>query len=364
MALLLIFLFVSVFFSFLCSILEAVLLSVTPTFLNVKVKEGAGYAKTLEKLKADVDKPLIAILTLNTVAHTVGAIGVGAQAENVFAEGATFYGIPVLGIISALMTLVILVASEIIPKTIGATYWKGLAGFSTFTLDIMVKILKYTGILWLLQLTTKMVGKKTHGSVFSRESMTAMAEIGEKEGVFNKQESTMIQNLMNFEDILVKDIMTPRTVVILSSAHTTIQAFYDENPNLRFSRIPIYETTVDDITGFCLKDDVLKSLVEGKGKNPLSSINRKIHTADVNTPIPRLFETFMKQREHIAEVVDEFGGFQGIITLEDVLETLLGLEIMDEFDGIDDMRKLARKKWKQRARAMGLKIDENAQREA
>jgi len=360
LALLLVFLFVSVFFSFLCSILEAVLLSITPTFLRVKIKEGKGYAKTLEKLKADVDKPLIAILTLNTVAHTVGAIGVGAQAENVFPEGATFYGIPLIGIISALMTLVILIASEIIPKTIGATYWRSLAAFSTYTLDIMVKILKYTGILWLLQLTTKMVGKgSAHGSVFSRESMTVMAEIGEKEGVFNKQESTMIQNLMNFEDVLVKDIMTPRTVVVLSSATTTIQEFYDENPNLRFSRIPIYETTVDDITGFCLKDDILKSLVENKGENPLSSINRKIHAVDVNTPIPRLFETFMQQREHIAEVVDEFGGFQGIATLEDVLETLLGLEIMDEFDGIDDMRKLARKKWKQRAKGMGLKVEEN-----
>ncbi len=359
MTLLLLYLVLSIFFSFLCSILEAVLLSITPSFLNAKLNEGAGYAKTLKKLKDDIDQPLIAILTLNTIAHTVGAIGVGAEAENVFNAEQKIFGIPMIGVVSGVMTLLILIASEIIPKTIGANYWKSLAGFSTRVLDIMVKILKYTGIMFVLQLLTRLIGaEEGHGkSVFSKTEFVAMVEEGAKTGELKKAESKIINNLLNYEEILVEDVMTPRTVVIAAEQNTTTQEFYDLYPNLRFSRIPIYDGDIDNITGYVMKDDILKSIIDNKADAPLSSIKRNITTVDDETPIPNMFEQFLNKREHIAQVTkNEFGGFEGIVTQEDVIETLLGLEIVDETDGIDDMRKLARKQSKQRARALGLDI--------
>ncbi|MGB1242693.1 MAG: CNNM domain-containing protein [Chitinophagales bacterium] len=359
MGVLLFYLFLAIFFSFLCSILEAVLLSITPTFLNVAVSEKRSYANTLQQLKEDVDKPLIAILTLNTLAHTVGAMGVGAQAEIVFGE-ANFallgLEIPLTSIIAAVMTLLILVLSEIIPKTIGATYWKGLTGFSTHTLNIMVNILKYTGMLWLLQLFTKIVGKggAGHGSVLSRNDLSVMAEMGAKEGTIEKHESTIIQNLLHFSEIRVKDIMTPRTVVIAFSAERTIGDFFQEHKNIRFSRIPIFDKTIDHVSGYVLKDDILLKMVEQKGQEQLKNITRQLQMVNEDLPMPELFDTLMAQREHIALVVDSYGGMAGIVTMEDVLETLLGMEIMDELDNVQDMQVLARRKWEERAKKLGL----------
>ncbi len=369
MGLLLFFALISIFFSFLCSILEAVLLSVTPTFINLKKKEKKTYADDLEKLKKDVDKPLIAILTLNTVAHTVGAILVGVQAKAAYVElyGSTersFLGITVtedlmVAVVSTIMTILILVASEIIPKTIGATYWKKLANFTTKALNIMVWVLKYTGLLWVLQLFTKLIGSKDHhGSVLSREDFTAMADIAQEEGVFQKSESTVIKNLLKFDEILAKDVMTPRTVMKTASEKDTIQAFFDANPKLRFSRIPIYGDSNEDITGFVLKDTVLEELIHKNGDAPLASIKRTIRVVEREAPIPQLFETFISQREHIALVVDEYGSVSGLVTMEDVIETLLGLEIMDESDNVADLQQLARKNWKNRAQRMGI-IAEN-----
>ncbi len=359
MGVLLFYLFLAIFFSFLCSILEAVLLSITPTFLNVQLNEGKSYAPILQRLKDDVDKPLIAILTLNTLAHTVGAMGVGAQAEKVFGETNFAIGaleISFTSITAAIMTILILVLSEIIPKTIGATFWRGLASFSTYTLDIMVKILKYTGMLWILQLFTKIVGKGKggHGSVLSRTDLSVMAEMGAKEGTIEKHESTIIQNLLHFSDIRVKDIMTPRTVVIASSKDLIIKDFFEANKNLRFSRIPIYEKTIDHVTGYALKDDILIKMIEQQGSETLQSISRQLQMVNEDMPMPELFDKLMQQREHIALVVDGYGGMAGIVTIEDVLETLLGIEIMDEVDNVQDMQLLARKKWEERAKKLGL----------
>lgn len=365
MGLLLFYAFISIFFSFLCSILEAVLLSVTPTFVNVKKKEGKQYAETLEELKRDVDKPLIAILTLNTIAHTVGAILVGVQAKAAYAElygsetksifGVTFTEDLMVGVVSTIMTILILVASEIIPKTIGATYWKQLVNFTTKALKIMVLVLKYTGLLWLLQLFTKLVGKKGHhGSVLSREDFTAMADIAHEEGVFQESESIIIRNLLEFDDILAKNIMTPRSVIKTASEDTTISAFYNENPKLRFSRIPVYKDRVDNITGFVLKDMILEEVIKKNGESPLATIKRDIITTERNTPIPQLFEIFIKKKEHIALVVDEYGSVSGLVSMEDVIETLLGLEIMDESDNVEDLQLLARRNWEVRAKKLGL----------
>ncbi|WP_046758683.1 CNNM domain-containing protein [Kordia jejudonensis] len=355
MTLLLFYGVISIFFSFLCSILEAVLLSVTPTFVNIKKKEGKPYAAALKVLKQDVDKPLIAILTLNTIAHTVGAILVGTEAKKLYGDGDS-YGVL---IISVIMTILILVASEIIPKTIGAKYWRQLANFTTKTLGIMVIILKYTGMLWVLQLFTKIIGSKGHGeSVLSREDFSAMTEIATDKGVFQESESKVIRNLLGFKDILVKDVMTPRSVLKIDSSEKTIQEFFDENPDLKFSRIPIHGAKTDDISGYILKDKLMEAIIHGKGDQPLESIKRELLVTDRNLPIPELFEKLIEHREHIALVVDEYGSVSGLVSQEDVIETLLGLEIMDESDNVADLQQLARKSWERRAKQLGL-IEKN-----
>lgn len=354
MALLIFFALVSIIFSFLCSVLEAVFLSVSTTYINVKKQEGKAYAIALEKLKQDVDKPLIAILTINTIAHTVGAILVGVQAEKL-PYSIDFFGVNFVGIVSAIMTFFILVASEIIPKTIGATYWKQLTNFTTKTLTIMIFVLKWTGIIWVLQLTTKIVGgKESHGSVFSREDFTAMADIAKEEGVFQESESTMIKNLMRFDQIEVKDIMTPRTVMKTASEDDTIQSFFEQNPKLRFSRIPVYKNNMDNITGFVLKDQVLEAMINGQGKKKLSALKRDIRVTKRTIALPQIFEKFISNQDHIALVVDEYGSISGLATMEDIIETILGLEIVDESDNVEDLQLLARRNWEVRAERMGI----------
>ena len=350
MSLLLFYAFISIFVSFLCSILEAVLLSISPTFINLKKKEGKPFATSLEGLKKDVDKPLIAILTLNTIAHTVGAILVGVQAEKVFGNGDNS-----IMIVSAMMTILILIASEIIPKTIGATYWKQLANITTKILNTLIFFFRWTGIIWVLQLFTKLFGKNGEGeSVLSREDFHAMTDIAHEEGVFQESESIIIKNLINFKEIVVKDIMTPRTVMKIASEKMKIQAFYDKNPNLKFSRIPIYGSNSDEITGYFLKDNLLEAIIKGNGEKELKSILRELLVTTRNLPIPELFETLIAKREHIALVVDEYGSVSGLVTQEDVIETLLGLEIMDESDNVADLQKLARKGWETRAKRLGI----------
>jgi len=354
MSLLIIYATVSIVFSFLCSILEAVLLSITPTFIEIKKKAGKHYAITLENFKKDIDTPLIAILTVNTVAHTVGAILVGVQAETLDFK-VTILGINIVGIVSSIMTILILVVSEIIPKTIGATHWRELGNFTSKALTILIFPLKWTGILWVLKLTTKIVGgKNAHGSVLSREDFQAMTNIAHEEGVFEKNESAIINNLLTFKQVEAKDIMTPRTVLVTADSDTTIQSFFDEHPKLQFSRIPIYKETADSISGFILKSAVLEAIINGKGGEILETLKREILVTNRNLPIPDLFEKFVSEREHIALVVDEYGTTSGLVTMEDVIETLLGFEIMDESDNIADLQLMARKNWEARAKKLGL----------
>jgi len=364
MGLLIFYAVISIFFSFLCSILEAVLLSLTPTFINLKKKEGKVYATELEELKKDVDRPLIAILTLNTIAHTVGAILVGVQAKVAYAEmygttERTILGITItedlmVAMVSTIMTILILVASEIIPKTIGATYWKQLANFTSKALNILIFPLKYTGILWVLQLTTKLIGGKGHGSVLNRESFAAMADIAHEEGVFEENESKIIKNLLTFKEVFAKDVMTPRTVMKTVDENMTVEEFFKENMNLRFSRIPIYSGDADNIQNLVLKDEVFKEMALDNGSKKLSDLKRNIIVIERNLPIPELFEKLVESRNHMALVVDEYGSVSGIVTMEDVIETLLGLEIMDESDNVSDLQSLARKSWEARAKKLGI----------
>ena len=371
MGLLLFYAIISIFFSFICSILEAVLLSITPDFLRIKNQEGKAYAKVLERLKKDIDKPLIAILTLNTIAHTVGAILVGVQAKVSYTDlfGSTsrsFLGIIItedilVGIVSTVMTILILVASEIIPKTIGATYWKRLGSFTATSLEILIFPLKWTGLLWLLQLTTKLIGGNAHGSILSREGFVTMTEIAHEEGVFEENESKIIKNLLNFKKIRAKDIMTPRTVIKTENETMTIAAFFSENSNIRFSRIPVYAEHQDNIVGLVLKDDVFKEMALDNDNKTLEDLKRNIIIVDRNMPIPALFQQLIDSKNHMALVVDEYGSVSGIVTMEDVIETLLGLEIMDESDNVSDLQILARKNWESRAKRLGLINEEKPQ---
>jgi CBS domain containing-hemolysin-like protein len=344
---------ISIFFSFLCSILEAVLLSVTPTFISIKKQEGKIYASVLEVLKQDVDKPLIAILTINTIAHTVGAMMVGIEAEKLPYK-LDLFGINTVGIISAIMTFLILVASEIIPKTIGATYWKQLANFTSIALNVLIFPMKWTGLLWLLQLTTKLIGGQAHGSVLNRESFIVMADMAHQEGVFHESESKIIRNLLNFKKILAKDVMTPRTVIKTESEAMTIADFFKENSNIKYSRIPVYTDSQDNITGLVLKDEVFKEMAFDNGSKKLADIKRDIIIIHRNLPIPQLFEKLVESKNHMALVVDEYGSVNGLVTMEDVIETLLGLEIMDESDNVADLQLMARKNWESRAKRLGI----------
>lgn len=345
--LLIVFFFVSIVFSFLCSVWEAVLLSITPSFTQRTVAEGGELGATLEAFKANIDRPLAAILTLNTIAHTVGAIGVGAQATAIW--GASVMATAVTPVV---MTLAILILSEIIPKTIGANYWRELAPFTVKSLKAILVVL--APLVFLTQLITKALKKDKEASVLSRADFTAMAELGEKEGVFDRGESAILKNLLRFDEVLAEHVMTPRTVVIAADESTSVRAFDDAHRNLRFSRVPVYEGSLDHVTGYVLKDAILRALVDGEDDKPLGAIRRDVTAVKKDFPIPKLFDHFTTEREHIALVIDDFGGLAGIVTMEDVIETLLGLEIVDERDGTVDMQVLARQNWEKRARRLGL----------
>jgi CBS domain containing-hemolysin-like protein len=226
-------------------------------------------------------------------------------------------------------------------------------------INILIFPLKWTGILWLLQLTTKLIGGKGHGSVLSREGFLVMADMAHEEGVFQENESKIIKNLLNFKEVLAKDVMTPRTVMKSENGNTTVEDFFNKNMNLRFSRIPIYVDNPDDIKGLVLKDEIFKEMALDNGSKKLSELKRDIIVVERNLPIPKLFEKLVESRNHMALVVDEYGSVSGIVSMEDVIETLLGMEIMDERDNVSDLQHMARKSWEARAKKLGI-IDETA----
>lgn len=343
MGLLITYALLSIFFSFLCSIMEAAFLSFTPTFIELKKKEGRAYAFALEALKQDVDKPLIAILTINTVAHTVGAILVGVQAEKVFDEGGSM-----VGLVSALMTFAILVLSEIIPKTIGARHWKKLGKFTATTLNIFISSLKYTGILWLMLQITKLLGNSGHDIKISRKEYLAMTDAAAEEGVFEEKETELIKNTLLFKSVKAKKVMTPYSVSVIAPEDISIEEFYKSSMNSFFSRIPVYKGTRNNITGFILKDRVLSEIIENRGSNLLRSIKQDVPIVSHEISISDLFEKFVQNHSHLAVIVDEYGNTIGLVTMEDIIETLFGLEIMDETDDIEDMQMLAKENWNKR----------------
>lgn len=363
MGLLATFFLLSIFFSFLCSILEAVLLSVTPAYIGIQEQKGLPIARDLARFKDDIDRPLAAILTLNTIAHTVGAIGVGAQAGELF--GATRIQIAGVDIISweamiaGVMTLCVLIFSEVIPKTIGANNWESLAPFTVVALKIMLFFL--APLVWVSQYITRHLKKDKDRPVLSRSDFLVMTRLGTDAGVLEEAEEKIIHNLLRFSKILVRDIMTPRIVVHAANDAQTVRDFHDKNPDLPFSRVPMYHERNDNVTGYFLRDELLLNLVADNDHKTLAEIRRDIIIVHKTLPIPELMNLFINKKEHMALVVDEFGSMEGIVTMEDIIETLLGLEIVDESDNAEDMQALARKNWEQRARRMGVVMPQEKQ---
>lgn len=350
MTLLVLFVLLALGVSFLCSVLEAVLLSVTSAYVGALEDEKPRASLRLKGLKDNVDRPLAAILTLNTLAHTVGAMGAGAQA-------AALFNSTVVGVFSALFTLAILFLSEIIPKTIGATYWKGLAPASSVVLKWMILGLYPLVVLsrWMTRLISR--GENDATSV-SREELEAMVEQSGEQGVLDVRETDLFRNLLRFRALSARDVMTPRTVVRAFSQDATVQEVADAD--VPFTRLPVYEGTLDAPTGYVLRDDAVERVAADEHGVKLTEIKRPLITVPEGTPLPELFEQFVGDKEHIALVIDEFGGTEGVVSVEDVVETLLGLEIVDEADRAHDMQELARQRWKVRAKKLGLEVDEDA----
>ncbi len=339
-------------FSFVCSVAEAVLLSITPSFIEKLRASEPKRADMLKRLRQDnVDRSLAAILTVNTIAHTVGAIAAGAQATIVF--GSTW-----IGLFSGAMTLAILFLSEIIPKTIGAVYWPHLVGPTAFFIRISIRLLY--PLIWLSEGLTRLIARGKSVHLFSRDEFLAMTNIGERSGEIKAHEARIVRNLIRFNSLAAEDIMTPRTVVAALQAGVSVSEAAKAIMATVFSRLPVYGRDIDDITGVVLRDEVLaleadREGTEGTGR--LDAVMRDIRRVAANMSLPDLLEHFLDSRQHIALVVDEYGGTKGIVTLEDVIEALLGMEIMDEMDNVKDMRILARKQWQARAQKLGIDPD-------
>lgn len=339
-------------FSFLCSVAEASLLSITPAYVAGLREKNPKRAELLRQLKGEkIDQALAAILTVNTIAHTVGAIGAGSKATAVF--GDVWFGV-----FSAVMTLLILFLSEIVPKTLGAVYWREVSGMTALYVNFLIKSMY--PLIVVSEMITKLIsaGKKTGD--FDREEFVAMAGLGHETGHLNERESAIIRNLFGFKSLKTSAIMTPRVVVTALKADMTIDQALEKTSSVPFSRLPIYGESIDDVTGFVLREDLLLAQSKGQGEQAVKSLHRNIVAVLDTLPVSKALETLLQERQHIALVVGEYGETEGIVTLEDVVETLLGSEILDEGDRVVDMQRLAQQLRKKRAERMGIKLGDDA----
>jgi CBS domain containing-hemolysin-like protein len=348
MTLLITFVLVALVFSFLCSIAEAVLLSVSMPYVALLEQKGKPSGPLLRSLKMEISKPLSAILSLNTIAHTIGAAGAGAQVAIVF-------GNAYLGIASVILTLLILFLSEIIPKTLGAQHWRRLAPATAYGLKFLI---------WLLYPFVFLTGKMTRGLAggptlngFSRQEFAAMAELSAEEGQLKERESEVLKNLLLLRETRVRDAMTPRPVVFSLPESTTVGSFFEAHESVRFSRIPLYRDDPDQLDGFVLRGDLLLAHAKAEVDAPLARFKRALPVVPESLSLAEALNRVLRVRAHIVQIVDEYGCLAGILTLEDIIETMLGLEIVDEGDVAVDMQEHARRLWQRRAREMGLDID-------
>ncbi|MDP6364275.1 MAG: hemolysin family protein [Candidatus Poseidoniia archaeon] len=334
------FLLLALGISFLCSLLEAVLLSANWTYIEKLAREGRSSGPLLRRFKEEIDAPLAAILTLNTVAHTVGAAGVGAQ---FYESGGNW-----LAAASIIMTLLILIFSEIIPKTIGATYWRQLATPSAHAIRWMV-LLTWPAVV-ILQKFSRSISTNGAQPEMTREEMIAVAELGEDQGTLDKGETRVIRNLLTLDNIHAEDVMTPSTVMLTFQQSQTVAQVVEAHSPLPFSRIPVTDSGLDDVVGFVLRSRLMEAYGGNDSESPLGDLLQPLHSVGPEDSVSDLLDEFIARREHAFLVVDEYGTTQGLITLEDAVETLLGVEIVDESDSVEDMRQLARELWEKRQR--------------
>ena len=335
MATLFLYFFLALGISFLCSLLESVLLSMSRSFISILSKKNPISGKSLEKLKDNISRPLAAILSLNTIANTVGAAGVGAVTYNLL-------GSKWVAIMSGILTLSILIFSEIIPKTIGAHYWKKLAIPSSYMIRVLIVIM-YPFVV-MLEVLSNWLKPEEKQDIVTKEDVIAMAEIGEDEGTIEEDESTIIENLLRLDNITAEEVLTPRSVVYALQKDLTVRQALDEYDNIIFSRIPVYDKDLDEITGLVRRDNLLNSKAEDQFDVTMEELSEPVHIVNEKESVGSILDEFVHRREHLFIVKDEFGQFVGIITLEDAIETLLGVEIVDETDSVVDMRKLAEAK--------------------
>ena len=335
-----VYLFGALAISFMCSVLEAVLLSTPMSFITAKEQEGKKSATVLKDLKNNVDRPVGAILSLNTIAHTIGSAGVGAEVTRI-------WGDEWFGLASVVLTLLILIFSEIIPKTIGSNSWRSLALPSAGIIKFLIYI-TYPFVI-LSELITKLFSskEKDNAVTVSREEVSAMVDMGTDEGVFKESESRIIKSCLKLSNVKAKEIMTPKIVLEMADESMSLKEFYDAN-DWRFSRIPIFKEDKDNVTGYVLKDIILEELSEDQFDIKLSEMKRPILTFSEDESVFTIWEKMLGMREHISIIVDEFGGLRGVVTMEDVLETMIGVEIVDEQDTTTDMQELAREVYQQR----------------
>lgn len=335
MSLLILFVVLAIGVSFLCSILEAVLLSISPSFVEASENERPEFAAKLRGLRSDIERPLAAILSLNTIAHTVGATGAGAQAAVVFDDTG-------VGIFSALLTLGILILSEIIPKTLGATYWRGLAPFTVRVLPFL--ILVQLPLVWMSQALTKFLKRGATHSEVSREEITALTTAGHRLGVIEEDETRVVANLFELPNIRVTDVMTPRTVIEHVSEDATIGSIVEGRDTFTFSRLIVSGESIDDVAGFVLVREMLVAALRDEKDRKVSEFTRELPRVSEKIDLDTLFDFLLDRDAHIALAEDQYGGTAGLVTMEDVLETLLGSEIMDEHDIAADLQKVARRR--------------------
>jgi len=329
--------------SFICSALESVILSVTHSHIGTLVKTKHRSGKLLQQLKDDVNRPLAAILTINTIANTVGAAGVGAQAMQVFDSNG-------VAIVTGILTFCILIFSEIIPKTIGATYWRSLASPSAYIIRILMVIT--FPFVWISQaLSIQITRDEYEIKKVSREEITVMAEMGEDEGSIDEQESDIIENLFRLKEMHVEEILTPRSVIFAFEDIQTVGQIMESNEDINFSRIPVFHENIDNILGIVYKDTLLETMADDYFEKTLSEIIEPVDTVYEKETVESVLNKFTKKRSHMFIVKDEFGGTTGIVTLEDCIETLLGVEIMDESDEVADMRELAKDQLRQKRKS-------------
>ena len=335
MTLLLTYLLVALFVSFVCSILEAVLLSSTSSYIESLSNKGNSNAvEILKELKSNIDKPIASILILNTFAHTMGAAGVGAQAQILFGQ-------EMETLIAVLLTLAILYFSEIIPKTIGAVYWKKLLVPSAYLISFLIKIT--FPLVWISMFITNSISKgKTKESNFSRDEILAAVTMGEKEGSILSKESVLIENLFKLKNIKTKDIMTPRSVVFALKSTVSVEEAIEDDRMYIHSRIPVYGDTIDDIIGVVFNQIILEESVEERDNTLLKDIMVPVHKISENVPVSALIDQFVNRKTHLFIVEDNYGQTSGVVTLEDAIETLLGVEIVDEMDEVEDMQVFAK----------------------